>query len=180
MSRWFGVNWYLAEEVRSRTSTGAMIAAKTTRCMADTLLPFVLCQAHRWLAQCPFLISAFSAPDNALRAVRAYPELSAVVGGQVPDLRGLFLRGHGGNSAALGVRQGDAIRNITGNFSVHHGMVGGGSDVFRPQFPGNAVANSGGGFGYYSLIFDASSVVPTAEENRPVNQAVRYLIRALP
>ena len=42
----------------------------------------------------------------------AYPELFAVLGGQIPDLRGLFLRGHGGNSAALGVQQNDAIRNI--------------------------------------------------------------------
>jgi hypothetical protein len=30
------------------------------------------------------------------------------------------------------------------------------------------------------LSFDASRVVPTSTENRPVNTAVRYLIRALP
>ena len=41
----------------------------------------------------------------------------------MPDLRGLFLRGHGGNSAALGVQQGDAIRNITGGSPT---MTGGG------------------------------------------------------
>lgn len=38
----------------------------------------------------------------------AYPELFAVVGGQVPDLRGLFLRGFGGKSAALGTTQDQA------------------------------------------------------------------------
>ncbi len=32
----------------------------------------------------------------------------------------------------------------------------------------------------YGLNFDASRVVPTANENRLVNQAVRYLIRARP
>ena len=39
---------------------------------------------------------------------RAYPELFAVVGGQVPDLRGMFLRGYGGKSAALGTTQDQA------------------------------------------------------------------------
>ena len=58
---------------------------------------------------------------------RAYPELFALTGGTVPDLRGLFLRGYGSQqynsggygvvfhaSVALGQIQGDAIRNITG------------------------------------------------------------------
>ena len=39
---------------------------------------------------------------------RAYPELFAVLGNSVPDLRGLFLRGHGGKSAALGTTQDQA------------------------------------------------------------------------
>ncbi len=47
----------------------------------------------------------------------AYPELFALMGGQVPDLRGLFLRGQGGKSEPLGVKQEDAGRNITGTFS---------------------------------------------------------------
>ena len=39
-----------------------------------------------------------------------YPELFAVVGSQVPDLRGLFLRGTGGNAAELGEIQGDGVK----------------------------------------------------------------------
>ena len=39
---------------------------------------------------------------------------------------------------------------------------------------------AGGGCCRGRLEFDASLQVPTAEENRPVNMAVRYLIRALP
>lgn len=31
----------------------------------------------------------------------------------------------------------------------------------------------------YSIDFDSSRVTPTSQENRPVNTAVRYLIRAL-
>ena len=38
-----------------------------------------------------------------------YPELFAVIGGKVPDYRGLFLRGQGGNSEALGTVQNYAM-----------------------------------------------------------------------
>ena len=31
----------------------------------------------------------------------------------------------------------------------------------------------------YRMIFDASRVVPTANENRPANMAVRHLVKAL-
>jgi hypothetical protein len=40
--------------------------------------------------------------------------------------------------------------------------------------------NSGDALGYYRDVrLDASLVVPTANENRPVNTAVRYFMRAL-
>ena len=50
--------------------------------------------------QCP---ATFCQPRGA------WPELFAVVGGQVPDLRELFLRKAWENSAALGVQQGDQL-----------------------------------------------------------------------
>ena len=110
-----------------------------------------------------------------------YPELFAVLGNSVPDLRGLFLRGHGGNSAALGVQQGDAIRNITGEFGAKaRGMWRTEtSGVFATSGTGGGSHDSDG-WGTEYFQFDASRVVPTADENRPVNQAVRYLIRARP
>ena len=101
----------------------------------------------------------------------------------MPDLRGLFLRGQGGNSAALGVQQSDAIRNIVGSSPT---MTGGGrydqtSGAISAHVWYWQSANTLGGSGMtYGLNFDASRVVPTANENRPVNQAVRYLIRAQP
>ena len=110
---------------------------------------------------------------------RAYPELFAVVGGQVPDLRGLFLRGHGGDSAALGVRQGDAIRNIKGQITGNGLMSGGATGPFYSWYTQNfGIGN--GAYDKNGVAFDASRVVPTAEENRPVNTAVRYLVRARP
>ena len=106
-----------------------------------------------------------------------YPELFALVGTNVPDLRGLFLRGHGGNSAALGQTQGDAIRNITGSLGRLPSAIGG--DATGPFYTSRN-ANDGGLYPSNTARYvdmDISRVVPTASENRPVNRAVRYLIR---
>lgn len=120
------------------------------------------------------------------QSTAGYPQLSAIVGSNVPDYRGIFLRGNGSqisthygsvthSSAALGVLQGDAIRNITGtvggNMRPTHG-----SGVFYlvsngPQ--GNKTSNDGAIFG-----FDTSRVVPTANEIRPVNRSVNWIIKA--
>ena len=132
----------------------------------------------------------------------AYPELFALMGGgRVPDLRGLFLRGYGSQShaqnngstvgvtstthasGALGQVQGDAIRNIRGNIGVWLWLANGGSGAFEPVSRDYNSGNSNGnspnkGNGGWDL--NISRVVPTAEENRPANQAVRYLVRARP
>ena len=118
-------------------------------------------------------------PVQGGRDTLAYPELSALVGGQVPDLRGLFLRGHGGNSAELGIQQGDAIRNITGSFG-QHGSASAGGVFYRTGGCAEDIRSSYGDWSGNGVGFDLSRVVPTAEENRPVNQAVRYLVRARP
>lgn len=98
----------------------------------------------------------------------------------MPDLRGLFLRGVGGNSAALGIQQGDAIRNITGKLQI--GIIDWMIDTAGFIVKSGTAGNRHGSTGSPGTIleFDASRVVPTANENRPVNMAVRYLIRALP
>ena len=104
----------------------------------------------------------------------------------VPNYQGMFLRGLGGNSAALGVNQGDAIRNIIAVWGYVHGSVGsaGGAGAIgaaRWQSTDTDAAVTSGSPTYYSggLYFDASLMVPTDVENRPVNVAVRFLIRAL-
>lgn len=109
----------------------------------------------------------------------AYPELFALVGARVPDFRGLFLRGQGGNAAPLGVQQGDAIRNFTGTLGNVVGGGSGGNGVFTVGVSGYDSYQGGHGSGM-SIDFNVSRVVPTAEENRPVNKAVRYFIRATP
>ncbi|MBD5646491.1 MAG: hypothetical protein HDQ89_02330 [Desulfovibrio sp.] len=113
-------------------------------------------------------------------AYRAFPELFALVGGQVPDLRGYFLRGLGGNSAALGTPQGDAIRNIKGKFgAVFQGWTPTDADGPFTKKPSSDNLD-GGNYKGADIYFDASRIVPVANEVRPINKSVRYLIRSRP
>lgn len=125
----------------------------------------------------------------------AYPELVKVLGSdRVPDYRGVFLRGLGSvtskhygtvqhQSNGLGELQGDAIRNIYGDFST--------LDVGDIEYPTGAfqhahdksIANCGrinwsSTYNDYLVFFNAYYVVPTANEDRPINRAVRYFIKA--
>lgn len=116
----------------------------------------------------------------------SYPKLFALVGGQVPDLRGLFLRGHGGNSAALGEQQGHAMRDISASGSISVGFGGylSGSGIFKPVGSHKVTVIRGTwdnnwSSTNYGLDLSAGGV-PVANEVRPDNQAVRYLIRAIP
>ncbi|MBD5646492.1 MAG: hypothetical protein HDQ89_02335 [Desulfovibrio sp.] len=125
----------------------------------------------------------FQWPATLSRQGSAFPELFAVVGNRVPDLRGYFLRGLGGNSAALGVSQGDAIRNIEGDMGRMPPSTNVGGNPESGAFATYKYANDGGFYPSATarhMNFSAARVVPTANENRPLNKAVRYLIRARP
>lgn len=92
---------------------------------------------------------------------------------------GKFMRGTGGNAAALGTAQQDAIRNITGAISAYDGGALPASvkrGAFKPISGGGAVPVGANGSGAYHT-FDASLVVPIANENRPYNTAVVVLIK---
>ena len=90
------------------------------------------------------------------------------------------MRGVGGNSAALGVQQGDAIRNITAEICLVHGAnFSSGAASFGRLWPTGSIGTDGSSR-WSTVDFDASRIVPVANENRPVNMAVRYLIRARP
>lgn len=134
-------------------------------------------------------------PDGFLRCdgsaldKTAYAALFAVIGytyGRSGDKfllpnfsDGKFMRSIGGNAAALGTTQGDAIRNITGNISGN-GLIGGHNDVsgalgFYTKFGNGPVVQSN--YSNDTITFNASKVVPTANENRPLNMAVVVLIK---
>lgn len=122
-----------------------------------------------------------------------------------PDYRGVFLRGYGSvvsthyytvthSSAALGALQGDTIRNIYGSMVAQNNSGSDGGD--NGLSDSTQTADTGALYGIYGshkytedsrngwgtwlqgVGFDASRIVPTANENRPINKAVRYLIKA--
>ena len=97
-----------------------------------------------------------------------YPELFAVLGGQVPDLRGLFLRGFGGKSAALGTTQDQATASNGIQIATAFIDLGGGGW-------------DGWAYAPYPQAGGSWTTLPgTGDETRPVNTAVRYLVRARP
>ncbi|MFJ5441639.1 phage tail protein [Pectobacterium sp. CHL-2024] len=102
--------------------------------------------------------------------------------GVLPDLRGEFVRGwddgRGADAGrALLSAQGDAIRNITGNFNPGGNGVGADQKLFTSG-PYWQASNSGAASDSGLITFDASKVVPTANENRPRNIAFNYIVRA--
>ncbi|NHB93556.1 phage tail protein [Photorhabdus cinerea] len=130
----------------------------------------------------------------------AYPQLAAAYPtGKLPDLRGEFIRGWGGergvdNGREILSLQGDAIRNITafvqGRTDSANGRIFSGNSDLSGAF------STSGEYGDYAVVskrslsgagardrlaalsFDASRVVPTANENRPRNIAFNYIVRA--
>jgi len=95
-----------------------------------------------------------------------------------PDLRGYFLRGKT-DERALGSFQEDAQQKITGNFAItNRNNRGGDADgAFERIGYYNAQLKSGGSDEWGQKInFDSSRQVRTAEENRPKNYAVQFII----
>ncbi len=106
---------------------------------------------------------------------------------RLPDHRGQFYRaldeGHGlddWNGRSIGTAQGDAIRDIQGSFSSNGNRKDIGGYAASGAFEGYN-AGSGHSAGYigsgYGMLFKASKVVPTAQENRPKNLAYFACIR---
>ena len=98
------------------------------------------------------------------------------------------MRGRGGNAEPLGIIQGDTIRNIMGEINTdsfrHHQMFdvaygSGAFQVVRRSLKSHTQDGTDNAYYVSGFNFDASRVVPTALENRPVNMAVRKFIRAL-
>lgn len=130
--------------------------------------------------------------DGSTFSQSSYPDLYRVLGSsKLPNYKGMFLRGYGSQSSggttytsgSMMQIQGDAMRKIEGVVSLA-GMVyvDGGIGALAPYstMDGRWVDNGTGSAKCDDIHFDSSRVVPTANEIRPVNVAVRYLIRSLP
>lgn len=123
------------------------------------------------------------------QSTAGHPALAVIVGANVPDYRGIFLRGFGSHvsthygsiahsSAALGALQGDAIRNITGTVGNFVGGTAAISGSLELKQVSNLNLAGDVRRTITQLSLDVSKQVPTDTENRPINKAVRYLIKA--
>ncbi len=124
-----------------------------------------------------------------------YPDLAKLMS-NTPNYQGMFLRGAGSqwknyngygwteHGTTLGQVQGDGIRNITGsnNSPVFFPFANGHSQGAFTEYhngTGWVIRYALGDTGINSGIqFNASLAVPTANENRPVNVGVKYIIKA--
>lgn len=122
----------------------------------------------------------------------AYPELYRLLVAQyggirnVPQAEDRFIR-NVGNGLAVGTKQGDAIRNITGKIDSGSRST---EQLFDTAIPEGAFgidkarknwtydAGDGGNDRPSVLTFDASRVVPTADENRPKALVLKLCIKA--
>ena len=106
---------------------------------------------------------------------------------KLPDLRGTALRAVDDGAGRCGADmvleyQGDAIRNITGNFGrVLSYDLGDTAPFYRHSHSqGEYWCASVAYQGYYSTLgFDASRVVPTADDNRVKSYAVYPFIKMI-
>ncbi len=122
----------------------------------------------------------------------AYPELYRLLVAKygsiqnVPQAEDRFIR-NAGNGLAVGTKQGDAIRNITGKIDSGNRSN---EQLFDTAIPEGAFgidkarknwtydAGDGGNDRPSALTFDASRVVPTADENRPKALVLKLCIKA--
>lgn len=122
-------------------------------------------------------------PELYNHLIQKYGSISAV-----PKAADRFLR-NAGNGLQVGQTQEDAIRNITGKLDGSH--LGAGNQVLEgkmiatgaigTEYGNRAWSPDSGGYGEQSvsLDFDASRVVPTAEENRPKSLVLKLCIKAI-
>ncbi|HHL3633681.1 TPA: phage tail protein [Neisseria polysaccharea] len=122
----------------------------------------------------------------------AYPELYRLLTGKygsiqnVPQAEDRFIR-NAGNGLAIGTKQGDAIRNITGKIDSGNQSN---EQLFDTAIPEGAFGidkawknwtydgGDGGNDRPSAITFDASRVVPTADENRPKALVLKLCIKA--
>jgi len=95
---------------------------------------------------------------------------------RIPHLRGFLRMDH---KRELGSFQGDSIRNITGHTGLlSYRAFGHYSGAFYTiNDPSNHNSSQYAKKDCYNLYFDASKVVPTADENRPINVNINYIIK---
>jgi len=129
---------------------------------------FLQAPAHAWKLKTQ---AQWTALSNAAGGVGGAPffvldEEAKTI--RLPDTRGDYTRGAGGGTmAAVGDWHKDAIRNITGyTGTLVSRSVDGEGGVFWRRFSENCINAKSSNCTAFWVYFDASRVVPTANENR--------------
>ena len=109
-----------------------------------------------------------------------YPILASLYGSNLPDMRGVFIRGWDNgrgldSGRALLSYQLDALQNITGSLGgLRVGTLQGA--FFLDGLESQSITGATG-TGFPSVGFDASKVVRTSTETRPKNVAFNYIVK---
>jgi len=200
-----------------------IMEGSTTRELSYTALPSVPYAEASFSTQPVGTVIAFAGDEEKVPAgwllcdgrevsISEYPALWEVIGAawgngnnsstfNVPDMRGMFLRGVSGNSDDdadkekrisrnggnegndVGSYQEDAIRNIKGNagMNINGAFTARIEGLFSGQliYGINGVNLPSGWWGAYGATFDASRAddVTTGSDNRPQNVYVHYIIK---
>jgi putative phage tail fibre protein (fragment) len=122
-------------------------------------------------------------PELYRHLIAKYGSISAV-----PKAADRFIR-NAGNGLEIGQTQDDAIRNITGKLDGSHLPIGSqvlegkmiATGAISTTYANRTWSNDSGGVGEQSVSFDfdASRVVPTADENRPKSLVLKLCIKAV-
>lgn len=174
------------------------VAPKEMKAAIEALLDIVCPIGYPipWVATSPPNARFLMAQAQPFDKVK-FPKLAALwPSGVVPyDARGKFFRGWDNGRGvdpgrALLSNQGDAIRNITAKLfsrplsgNAGAGAITEGNGAFGlvstgAGLPGASSVMTGSGANADAITFDASKVVPTADQNRPDNLCFNYIFRA--
>ena len=133
--------------------------------------------------------------DGRALSKTTYPELYQIIGGtfgytdttfNIPDYRGLFLRGYGVGQKydvgrVLGQIQASGAPNITGTCGQFKDTSGSADGAFYGRFVQGSSHSGGGGYANTALRFSANLSSPVYQDGlteiRVTNQAVYYIMR---
>ena len=125
--------------------------------------------------------TGFLLMDGQAITQEQYPILYSLYGANLPDMRGVFIRGWDNgrgldSGRALLSYQLDALQNITGSLGgTRAGTLKGA--FFVDNLESQSITGATG-TGFPSVGFDASKVARTSEETRPKNVAFNYIVKA--
>jgi hypothetical protein len=170
-----------AQEIEDGTGDGVVSSNNLAVALADLSITGAVLAFASTTAPDGWLV-ANGASISTITYAALFQKIGYTYGGSgttfnIPDLRGLFIRGVGGDASAQGTKQTDAIRNITGSVRSHLQVFseGGGACYVAGNQGWSRNPDSSNGYSYF--FFDASRTVPTAIENRPVNMSMIYCIK---